>query len=223
MGTRPTERTRVRRHPERGVYEREAIDAILDEALYCHVGFAVDGQSYVLPTIHARVGSDLYVHGAAASRMLGAMAGGVPVCVTATLLDGLVLARCVFSHSMNYRSVAILGVATDVVDDAEKLAALEAIVEHVVPGRWREARHPTEVELRSTRVLRLPLDEAAAKVRTGGPRDAADDLRLEVWAGVIPLSLVPGPPIPDARLAPGIAAPDYVRRYRVERRRPWAS
>ena len=213
------ERTRVRRHPERGVYEQETIAAILDEALYCHVGFTVNGQPYVLPTIHARVGNDLYIHGAAASRMLGAMAEGVPVCVTATLLDGLVLARSVFSHSMNYRSAVILGVAADVADEAEKNAALEAIVEHVVPGRWREARHPSTVELRSTRVLKVPLDEASAKVRTGGPKDASDDLRLPVWAGVIPLALVPGAPIPDAQLSPEIAEPDYVRGYRVEGRR----
>ncbi|HLJ60023.1 MAG TPA: pyridoxamine 5'-phosphate oxidase family protein [bacterium] len=219
MNTPTTGRTKVRRHPERGRYDRAAIDAILDEALMCHVGFVVEGQPYVIPTIHARLGDRVYLHGSAASRMLGTLGGGVPACLTVTLLDGLVLARSGFNHSMNYRSVVVLGTATEVTDEAEKLAGLEAIVEHVVPGRWADARLPTETEMRSTRVLRMPLDEASAKIRTGPPKDDADDLGLDVWAGVIPLRLVPGVPIPDPALAAGVAEPAYVRSYRVEMRR----
>ena len=214
-----TERVRVRRHPERGRYEREAVDAILDEALYCHLGFGVDGQPYVIPTIHARVGDEVYVHGAAASRMLLRIAEGVPVCLTATILDGLVLARSVFSHSMNYRSAVVLGTATDVTDPDEKMAALRAVVEHVVPGRWRKARHPTATELASTRVLRLPLTEGSAKVRTGPPKDPAGDVPLDVWAGELPLTLVAGRPVPAPDLRSGIAVPDYLAHYRVNGRR----
>jgi len=223
MNTPTTGRTKVRRHPERGHYDRAAIDAILDEALICHVGFVVEGQPYVIPTIHARLGDRVYLHGSAASRMLGTLRGGVPACLTVTLLDGLVLARSGFNHSMNYRSVVVLGTATEVTDEAEKLAGLEAIVEHVVPGRWADARRPTETEMRSTRVLQMPLDEASAKIRTGPPKDDADDLGLDVWAGVIPLRLMPGAPIPDPALAAGVAAPAYVRSYRVEGRRRWGS
>jgi nitroimidazol reductase NimA-like FMN-containing flavoprotein (pyridoxamine 5'-phosphate oxidase superfamily) len=219
MDTPTTVRTKVRRHPERGRYDRATIDAILDEALVCHVGFVIDGQPYVIPTIHARLGDRLYVHGSAASRMLGTLGGGVPACLTVTLLDGLVLARSGFNHSMNYRSVVVLGTATDVTDEAEKLAALEAIVEHVVPGRWADARRPTETEMRSTRVLRMPLDEASAKIRSGPPKDDADDMALDVWAGVIPLRLVPGAPIPDPALTPGVGTPAYVQSYRIEGRR----
>lgn len=219
MDTPTTGRTKVRRHPERGHYDRATVEAILDEALFCHLGFAIDGQPYVIPTIHARVGDCVYVHGSSASRMLGTLAGGVPACVTATLLDGLVLARSGFNHSMNYRSVVVLGRAADVTDGAEKLAALEAIVEHVVPGRWADARRPTETEMRSTRVLRIPLDEASAKIRTGPPKDDAGDMGLDVWAGVVPVRLVPDAPRPDPALAPGIAVPAYVRSYRIEGRR----
>ncbi len=212
-------RTKVRRHPERGQYDRATIDAILDEALICHVGFVVGGQPYVIPTIHARAGDHVYVHGSAASRMLRTLGAGVPACLTATLLDGLVLARSGFSHSMNYRSVVVLGLATEVTDGAEKLAALEAIVEHVVPGRWAEARLPNEVEMRQTSVLRMPLDEASAKIRTGPPKDAEEDLDLGVWAGVIPLALVPGTPVADPQLRDGIALPEYARSYRIQNRR----
>jgi len=219
VSTQPTDRTRIKRHPERATYDRAAVEAILDEALMCHIGFVVDGQPYVIPTIHARVGDHVYLHGAAASRMLETLGGGAPVCLTATLLDGLVLARCAFSHSMNFRSVVVLGVPTEVTDEAEKLRALEAIVEHVVPGRWRDARHPTEIEMRSTRVVRMPLDEVSAKIRTGPPKDQADDLGLDVWAGVIPLSVVPGRPAADPALRAGIAVPEYVEHYRVEGRR----
>ncbi len=219
MSTQPTDRTTLRRHPERGRYDREAIDAILDEALICHIGFVSEGQPYVIPTIHARAGDHVYLHGSAASRMLGTLGGGVPACVTVTLLDGLVLARAAFTHSMNYRSVVILGTAREVVDEAEKLGALEAIVEHVMPGRSNDARRPSEVEMRTTRVLRMPLDEASVKIRTGPPKDAEDDLGLGVWAGVLPLSLVPGRPVPDPRLAAGVAVPAYVSQYRIEGRR----
>ena len=214
-----TERVRVRRHPERGRYEREAVYAILDEALYCHLGFGVGGQPYVIPTIHARVGDDVYVHGAAASRMLLRIAEGVPVCLTATILDGLVLARSVFSHSMNYRSAVVLGTATDVTDPDEKMAALRAVVEHVVPGRWREARHPTATELAATRVLRLPLAEGSAKVRTGPPKDPASDVALDVWAGELPVTLGAGRPVPAPDLRPGIAVPDSLAQYQVNGRR----
>ena len=187
-------RTEVARHPERGVYDREAIDRILDEALICHVGFVYAGHPFVIPTIHARSGDTLYVHGSPASRMLKELGAGVDVCVTVTLLDGLVLARSVYNHSMNYRSVLVLGKARLLRDPAEKLAALEAVVEHVVPGRWDDARKPTEKELAGTSVLALPLDEASAKVRTGPPSDFEADLELPVWAGVIPVTLSTGAP-----------------------------
>jgi len=219
VSTQPTDRTRINRHPERAAYDRVAVEAILDEALVCHVGFVVDGQPYVIPSIHARVGDCVYLHGAAVSRMLETLGGGAPACLTVTLLDGLVLARRAFSHSMNYRSVVVLGVPTEVTDEAEKLRAFEAIVEHVVPGRWRDAKHPTEDEMRSTRVIRMPLDEASAKIRSGPPKDHADDLGLDVWAGVIPLSLVPGRPVADTAMPAGIAVPEYAEHYRVEGRR----
>jgi nitroimidazol reductase NimA-like FMN-containing flavoprotein (pyridoxamine 5'-phosphate oxidase superfamily) len=201
--------TRVRRHPERGVYEREAIAAILDEALFCHVGFVVDGQPFVIPTIHARAGDVLYLHGSPASRLLRTLAGGADVCVTATLLDGLVLARSVYNHSMNYRSAVVLGRARAVDDRDEKLAALEAIVEHVVPGRWQDARRPNEKELAATTVLALALDQASAKVRSGPPKDFDDDVELPIWAGVIPLSLVAGVAETDASVPDGVALPPY--------------
>src|SRR5439155_16495371 len=178
-----------------------------DEAVFCHVGFVAEGQPYVIPTIHARVGDRLYLHGSAASRMLGTLAAGVPVCVSATLLDGLVLARSAFHHSLNYRSVVILGTAAEVTEPAERLAALEAIVEHVVPGRWREVRAPNDRELRATKVLSLPIAEASAKVRSSPPLDDEEDLGWPCWAVVLALGLVPLPPGPDARLAPASAVP----------------
>jgi hypothetical protein len=208
-----TDRTRVVRLPKRGVYDRSAIDAIVDEALYCHVGFVVDGQPFVIPTIHCRVGDLLYLHGSAASRMLRTLIGGVPVCVTVSLVDGLVLARAAMHHSMNYRSVMVLGRAQSVTDPAERLRALEAIVEHVARGRWREVREPNEQELRATAVLSLPIEEASAKVRTGPPVDDEEDYGLDIWAGVLPLRLTPGRPIPDPRLASGIALADSIARY----------
>jgi nitroimidazol reductase NimA-like FMN-containing flavoprotein (pyridoxamine 5'-phosphate oxidase superfamily) len=201
-----TDRTRVRRHPERGVYDRGPIDAILDEALICHVGFVVEGQPFVIPTIHARAGDVLYLHGSPASRMLRTLRDGVDVCVTATLLDGLVLARSVYNSSMNYRSVVVVGRAREVVAAEEKLAALEAIVEHMAPGRWSDARQPNQGELDGTTVLALGLDEASAKVRTGPPSDFDRDMDLPVWAGVIPLGLVAGAAESDN----GVPLPPYL-------------
>ena len=210
----PSERVRVRRLPQRGVYDRAVVHAILDEGLVCHVGFVVDGQPFVIPTIHARVGEHLYVHGSAASRMLRTVREGVPVAVTVTLVDGLVLARSAFHHSMNYRSVVALGTAVEVTDPAEKRAALDAIVEHVVPGRAAEVRAPNELELKATLVLRLPLEEVSAKVRTGPPLDDEEDYALPCWAGVIPLQLQPLAPVPDPRLGAGIEPGQSVRSYR---------
>src|SRR5262245_6373751 len=210
----PTARTTVRRRPQRASYDRATVEAILDEGLFCHVGFVADGQPYVIPTIHARVGERLYIHGSTASRMLRSLGAGIPVCVTVTLLDGLVLARSAFHHSMNYRSAVILGTAVEVSDRAEKLAALKAVVEHVVPRRWEDVRRPTEQELRATTVLRLPIEEASAKIRTGPPLDDEEDYQLGCWAGEIPLRLVPQALIPDPRLDPTLAPPAYARSYR---------
>jgi uncharacterized protein len=213
--TLQTPRTTVRRLPARAAYDAATVNAILDEALLCHLSFVVDGHPFGLPTIHARVGEVLYVHGSAASRMLRTAAGGAPVCVTATLLDGLVLARSAFHHSMNYRSVVVLGRASLVEDLDEKRAALEAVVEHVAPGRSVEVRPPTPLELKGTSVLRLPIEEASAKVRTGPPVDDEEDYALPVWAGVLPLSLRPGAPVADPRLAPATPiAPSVAARLR---------
>jgi nitroimidazol reductase NimA-like FMN-containing flavoprotein (pyridoxamine 5'-phosphate oxidase superfamily) len=183
---------RVKREPHRGAYDRATIDAILDEALLCHLGFQVDGRPYVIPTLHARVGDRLYVHGSAASRMLRHAASGMPVCATVTLFDGLVLARSVFNHSVNYRSVVVFGTATLVADD-EKREALRALTEQLAPGRWDEARQPTDKELKATWILSLPLDEASAKLRTGAEEDEPEDLDLPVWAGVVPVHLAAEP------------------------------
>jgi nitroimidazol reductase NimA-like FMN-containing flavoprotein (pyridoxamine 5'-phosphate oxidase superfamily) len=207
-------RTKVKRHPERGAYDRETIDAILDEALICHVGFVVDGQPFVIPTIHARVDDTLYIHGSPASRMLNTLADGVDVCVTATLVDGIVFARSWFHHSLNYRSAIVFGRAREVADAKEKEAALAAVVEHIAAGRSDDSRWPSEKETRTTEVLALEIGEASAKVRTGPPIDAREDLELPVWAGVVPLSLVPGEPIPDEHVPPGLEQPRYVARYR---------
>ena len=212
-GRPASERTTVRRRANRGVYDRAAIDAILDEALICHVGFVADGRPYVIPTIHARVGDRLLLHGAAASRMLTAASGGVPLCVTVTLLDGLVLARSAFHHSMNYRSVVVLGAATEIVERDAKLDAMRALAEHVVPGRWDDTRKPSDEELRATRILALPIAEASAKVRVGPPIDDEEDYALKTWAGVIPLGLEIHAPAADPRLAKGIAVPAYAAHY----------
>jgi uncharacterized protein len=208
-----TDRTTVRRLPARGSYDRAVIHAILDEALICHVGFVVDGRPFVIPTLHVRVGDRLYMHGSPGSRMLKAMAGGVEVCVTATLIDGLVLARSAFHHSMNYRSVAVFGVAVAVDDPDEKARVLQALSEHLVPGRWRDVRGPSPGELKATSVLSLPIDEASAKVRTGPPIDDEEDYAVPAWAGVVPLSLRAGEPVPCPRLDPGIELPAYARSY----------
>jgi nitroimidazol reductase NimA-like FMN-containing flavoprotein (pyridoxamine 5'-phosphate oxidase superfamily) len=209
----PTDRTTVRRLPARGSYDRALIHSIIDEAPVCHVGFVVDGRPFVIPTLHVRVGDRLYMHGSPGSRMLKAMAGGVEVCVTVTLVDGLVLARSAFHHSMNYRSVVVFGVAQAVDDAEEKTRFLHALSEHLVPGRWRDVRGPAPGELKATSVLSLPIDEASAKVRTGPPLDDEEDYALPAWAGVVPLSLKAGEPVPCPRLAPGIEVPSYARSY----------
>ena len=209
----PTARTRVVREPERGVYDRKTVYGLLDEAFICHVGFCVDGQPFVIPTSYGRKDANLYIHGSAASRMLRQMREGVAVCVTVTLLNGLVLARSVFNHSMNYRSVVILGKATLVDDPEEKLTALRLLSEHILPGRWDDARQPNERELKATSVLRVPIDEFSAKVRIGPPIDDAEDYSFPTWAGVVPLETKPGAPIPDERLNPSIAVSEYVRAY----------
>jgi nitroimidazol reductase NimA-like FMN-containing flavoprotein (pyridoxamine 5'-phosphate oxidase superfamily) len=209
-----TPRTRLARLPARGRHERAQLEAILDEALWCHVGFVLEGQPYVIPTIHARVGERLYLHGSAASRMARSLAEGLPVCVTVSLLDGLVLARSAFHHSMNYRSVVILGRAREVTEAGEKDTALRAIVEHVAPGRSHDVRGPSPLELKATSVLCVPIEEASAKVRTGPPLDDEEDHALPCWAGVLPLRLLPGEPLPDPRLPEGIPVPAYVSGYR---------
>ena len=208
-----TDRTRVVREANRAVYDREAIYRILDEALTCHIGFAVDSQPYVIPTMFARVGDAIYFHGSAASRTLRGISGGLPVCITVTLSDGLVLARSVFNHSMNYRSVVALGNATLIEEPAEKLAALRAFTEKLIPGRWNDARQPNEKELKSTSILKLPLTEVSAKVRVGDVEDDAPDYELPVWAGVIPLRLVAEKAIRDSRCDESIPTPNYVLRY----------
>jgi nitroimidazol reductase NimA-like FMN-containing flavoprotein (pyridoxamine 5'-phosphate oxidase superfamily) len=213
----PTRRTRVRRHPERAAYDRPTIDTILDEALLCHVGFVEDGQPFVIPTIHARVGDILYLHGSSASRMLERLGSGIPVCVTVTITDGLVLARSAFAHSMNYRSVVVIGTAREVTDRAEQLEAMRAVSEHVTPGRWAEVRSPSDREIRQTRILRVSLKEVSAKIRAGGPKDAKEDLVLPVWAGVLPLELRAAAPLPDDLVDENIAVPEYVARHRLAR------
>ena len=207
-------RTTVRRLAKRGDYDRHTINAIIDEALICHVGFVVDGSPVVIPTIHTRIGETLYFHGSGASRMLRSLRDGVDACVTVTILDGLVMARSAFHHSMNYRSVVVLGKGREVVEREEKLNVLDALVEHVCAGRARDARPPNEVELRQTLVIAIPLAEASAKVRTGPAADDDEDYELPIWAGVIPLALTPSAPIDDARLVAGIAAPEYATRYK---------
>jgi nitroimidazol reductase NimA-like FMN-containing flavoprotein (pyridoxamine 5'-phosphate oxidase superfamily) len=204
------ERTRVRRLPKRGVYDREAIEAILDEALVCHLGFVADGHPVVTPTLHARVDDFVYLHGSAASRTLGELGGGAPVCLTVTLVDGLVLARSAFHHSVNYRSVMLFGEAELLTDPQEKLRALEAFTEKLVPGRWAEVRSPTRQELEGTAAVRLPLREASAKVRVGPPLDDEADYERNVWAGVVPFTLARGTPEADPRLPPDFPLPDYL-------------
>jgi len=208
-----TKRTALKRLPKRGAFDRESINQILDEGFICHVGFVVDGQPFVIPTGYARVEDRLFIHGSQASRMLRTLSKGIEVCVTATLIDGLVLARSAFHHSMNYRSVVVFGRANVVDDREEKLAALRSLSEHMVPGRWDDVREPNEEELTLTTVLALSLTEASAKVRTGPPLDDEKDYQLPVWAGVIPLRLVAGAPIADPRLPGNTGPPLYAREY----------
>lgn len=209
----PTPRTRLRRLPGRGSYDRSTIHAILDAGSICHVAFALEGQPYALPTSYGRRNDTLLIHGSSASRALRSLRGNAPVCVTVTHLDGLVLARSVFRHSMNYRSVVILGTAAEIVDADEKREALRHLTEHLIPGRWTDARQPTESELRATAVFAIPVNEASAKVRTGPPSDDEDDYALHVWAGVIPLHLAAGDPAPDSRLPADVRLPTYVAAY----------
>ncbi len=210
----PTERTRVIREPQRAVYDRAAINAILDEAFFCHVGFTADSQTYVIPTMFARVNDSIYFHGSAASRMLRNLSNGLGVCITVTLTDGLVLARSVFNHSMNYRSVVALGTAQLIDDSVEKLTALHAFTEKILPGRWNDARQPNEKELKATSILKLPLTEVSAKVRAGDVEDDADDYALKVWAGIVPLRLVADAPIRDERCDPSLPIPAYATNFR---------
>jgi nitroimidazol reductase NimA-like FMN-containing flavoprotein (pyridoxamine 5'-phosphate oxidase superfamily) len=210
----PTPRTRLVREPQRAVYDRAAVYKILDEGLICHVGFVLDDQPFVIPTSYGRREDNLYIHGSSASRMLRHLDNEISVCVTVTLLDGLVLARSIFNHSMNYRSVVVLGTAVAVTDPAEKLAALELLSEHIIPGRWSQTRHPNQKELKATTALRLPITEFSAKVRQGGVIDDEEDYSFPTWAGVIPLTLAPGAPLDDHRLLPGQQVPEYAKRYK---------
>jgi hypothetical protein len=209
----PTERTQVRRLPKRGAYDRETVYRILDEGLVCHVGFVADSKPVVIPTAYGRKDETLYIHGSPASRMFRALGKGADVCVTVTLVDGLVLARSAFHHSMNYRSVVLFGQATLLEEPAAKREALHVFTEHVAPGRWEEIRQPSLKELQATTVLAIPLEEVSAKVRTGPPLDDEEDYALSVWAGVLPLDLTPKTALPDDRLPQGIAVPEYVRSY----------
>lgn len=209
----PTARTRVVREAMRAVYDRETVYQILDEGFLCHVGFVQNGQPFVIPTSYGRKDASLYIHGSAASRMLRQMKEGLPVCITVTLLDGLVLARSVFNHSMNYRSVVILGTATLVDDPEEKLEALRLLSEHILPGRWADSRQPNDRELKQTSVLRVPIEEFSAKVRIGPPVDDEEDYSFPTWAGVVPLETKAGVPINDERLDPRHKVPAYARNY----------
>ena len=207
----PTPRTRVVREPDRAVYDREAVNHLLDEGFLCHVGFVVDGQPFVIPTSYGREGDVLYIHGSAASRMLRNLSQGIRVCITVTLLDGLVLARSIFNHSMNYRSVVILGTATLVDDPEEKLKALRVLSEHIMPHRWDDSRQPNEKELKATSALRVPIEEFSAKVRQGPAVDDEPDYSFPTWAGVIPLDATVGTPIRDERCQ--LELPEYLRKY----------
>ena len=209
----PTPRTRLVREADRAVYDRETAYQILDEGFLCHVGFVVEGQPFVIPTSYGRKEDSLLIHGSAASRMLRQMKEGLPVCVTVTLLDGLVMARSIFNHSMNYRSVVVLGKATLIDDPVEKLNSLRLLSEQIIPGRWVDSRQPNERELKATSILRVPIDEFSAKVRKGPVVDDEEDYSFPTWAGVVPLQMVAGPPIDDARLVAGQTPPEYARHY----------
>jgi uncharacterized protein len=216
-GEAPSPRTRVRRVPRRGVYDRATIYAILDDALVGHVGFVSDGSPHVIPMAIARDGDELLLHGSSAGRLIRALEGDAETCVSVTHLDGVIVSRSVFDSSMNYRSVVVFGRARAVTDRDEKLASLRVIADHLLPGRWDEARPPNEQELKATTVLALPIDEASAKVRTGPPQDDEDDVRQARWAGEIPIRTVSLPPQPDPRVPDEIAVPDSVRRFRQRR------
>jgi nitroimidazol reductase NimA-like FMN-containing flavoprotein (pyridoxamine 5'-phosphate oxidase superfamily) len=207
----PTQRTKVRRLSKRAVYDKERVHAILDEGFICHVGFAQAGQPFVIPTLYARSGETLYMHGSGASRMLKTLAEGVEVCVTVTLVDGFVLARSAFHHSMNYRSVTVFGRARRVTEMAERLEALRLITDHIVPQRWDEVRGPNELEMKQTLVLALPLEDVAAKVRVGPPADDEEDYSLPIWAGVVPIQTQLGAPLPDGRVLPEVKTFDVSR------------
>jgi nitroimidazol reductase NimA-like FMN-containing flavoprotein (pyridoxamine 5'-phosphate oxidase superfamily) len=209
----PTERSTVKRLPARGVYDREAVHQILDAGLVCHLGFVVEGQPFVIPTTYVRMGNTLYVHGSPASRMLQTLERGVAACVTVTLVDGLVLARSAFHHSINYRSVVVFGTAVLVDEPQEKMTVLKALTDHLIQGRWEDIRQPNPQELKRTLVLAIPIDEASAKIRVGPPLDDDEDYQLDVWAGVVPLNLTSSAPVPDPKLSPGIRAPRYVECY----------
>ena len=209
----PTPRTRLVREADRAVYDRETAYQILDEGFLCHVGFVVEGQPFVIPTSYGRKDDNLLIHGSAASRMLRQMKEGLPVCVTVTLLDGLVMARSIFNHSMNYRSVVVLGKATLIDDPVEKLNGLRLLSEQIIPGRWVDSRQPNERELKATSILRVPIDEFSAKVRKGPVVDDEEDYSFPTWAGVVPLQMVAGQPIDDARLVAGQTPPEYARHY----------
>jgi nitroimidazol reductase NimA-like FMN-containing flavoprotein (pyridoxamine 5'-phosphate oxidase superfamily) len=208
-----SDRSQVKRLPKRAVYDRATINAILDEAHICHVGFVVDGQPFVMPTIHVRVGDSIYLHGSVASRMLQALSRGGEACISVTLVDGLVLARSAFHHSMNYRSVVLFGKGSAVEDERQKVEVLRSLSEHLVRGRWAEVREPNVKELKQTLVVRVAIEEASAKVRTGPPLDDEEDYAIGVWAGVLPLQLAPSAPVADPRLPAGVAVPDYASQY----------
>ena len=210
-----TARTRLKRLPKRASYDREVVNALLDTALVCHVGFAIDGQPYVIPTLQVRIGDRLYIHGSAASRMLGTAAQGTPLAVTVTHIDGVVLARSAFHHSVNYRSVVILGVAALVTGYGEKLAVMKGLIDHVAPGRWEHIRQPTEKELDATSVLSIPIDEASAKLRSGGPIDDEADYAMSIWAGEIPLAMTALAPVADSRLSSATPIPAHVAEYQL--------
>ncbi|HVY83372.1 MAG TPA: pyridoxamine 5'-phosphate oxidase family protein [Steroidobacteraceae bacterium] len=212
-----TPRTTLKRRPGRGSFDRALINSILDEGLVCHIGFTVDDQPFVVPTTYARVDETLYIHGSIASRTLRNLAAGVPMCFTVTLLDGLVLARSAFHHSMNYRSVMVFGIGREVVDASERMRAFEAVVNHIMPNRFAATRAPDEQEIKATCVIALDINEASAKMRSGPVSDAEEDYALPYWAGVLPMKLVPQPPIPDERLAPGTPVPPEVSDYRRAR------
>ncbi|HSM86620.1 MAG TPA: pyridoxamine 5'-phosphate oxidase family protein [Candidatus Limnocylindrales bacterium] len=214
-----TDRTALRRLPKRGSHELEIIHQILDAAFLAHVGFSVDGQPFVIPTLYGREEEKLYLHGSAASRMLRQLETGVPACVTITLVDGLVLARSAFHHSMNYRSVVAFGTARKIEDADQKTHALLVISEHLLQGRWAEVRSPNEKELKATAVLEFSIEEASAKVRTGPPADDEEDHALPVWAGVLPLAITAGTPLADARLVTGVREPDYLEQYKSATRK----